>query len=224
MSELDGYGVLSSLRQNRVTAMIPFIFLTAKSTTAEVRTGMKLGANDYLTKPTTAEELLGAIATRLEKQAAIKQWYAAQSQQVTALPPADESQQVTTPPAADTTPTADPQSIFPVCRQLKEVFDFIEANYEQSINLSDVAQAVGYAPAYLTDLVRRQTGKTVHQWIAQRRMAKACSLLVETNQSVEQIAEAVGYQYTGCLFRQFRISFGTTPQVWRNQHRSSPES
>ncbi len=62
MSELDGYGVLSSLRQNRVTAMIPFIFLTAKSTTAEVRTGMKLGADDYLTKPTTAEELLGAIA------------------------------------------------------------------------------------------------------------------------------------------------------------------
>ncbi|MBP5972219.1 response regulator [Brasilonema sp. CT11] len=211
MPQLDGYGVLTSLRQNRVTAMIPFIFLTAKSTTAEVRQGMKLGADDYLSKPTTVEELLGAIATRLEKQAAIRQWYAAQLQQVTA------------PPPTDTTLPADPQSIFPVFPQLKEVFDFIEANYEQSINLSDVAQAVGYAPAYLTDLVRRQTGKTVHQWIVERRMAKACSLLLETNQSMEQIAEAVGYHYTGCLFRQFRISFGTTPQVWRNQHRSSPE-
>ncbi|KAB8330751.1 response regulator [Scytonema tolypothrichoides VB-61278] len=219
MPQLDGYGVLTSLRQNRVTAIIPFIFLTAKSTTAEVRQGMKLGADDYLSKPTTAEELLGAIATRLEKQAAIREWYSVQSQQVTALSPADKSQQVTTLPAAETTLPANPQSIFPVCPQLKEVFDFIEANYDQSINLSDVAQAVGYAPAYLTDLVRRQTGKTVHQWIAQRRMAKTCSLLLETNQSVEQIAEAVGYQYTGCLFRQFRISFGTTPQVWRNQHR-----
>ena len=69
-------------------------------------------------------------------------------------------------------------------------------------------------------LVRRQTGKTVHQWIVERRMAKACSLLLETNQSMEQIAEAVGYHYAGCLFRQFRISFGTTPQVWRNQHRN----
>jgi transcriptional regulator GlxA family with amidase domain len=51
-------------------------------------------------------------------------------------------------------------------------------------------------------------------------MAKACSLLLETNQSVEQIAEAVGYQYVGCFFRQFRISFGTTPQVWRNAQRN----
>ncbi|NJM71739.1 MAG: helix-turn-helix transcriptional regulator [Scytonema sp. RU_4_4] len=120
-------------------------------------------------------------------------------------------------PAADPTLPADSQSIFSVCPQLKEVFDFIEANYEQSINLNDVAQAVNYAPAYLTDLVRRLTGKTVHQWIVERRMAKACSLLVETNQSIEQIAEAVGYRYVGCFFRQFRISFGTTPQVWRNE-------
>ncbi|MGH7999979.1 MAG: response regulator transcription factor [Brasilonema sp.] len=207
MPELDGYNVFTTLRQNRLTAMIPFIFLTAKTTKAEIRQGMELGADDYLTKPTTAEELLGAIATRLKKQAAIKQWYAAQSQQVTALPP------------ADTSVSAQPQSSSPASPQLQEVFDFIEANYHQSISLSDVARVVGYAPAYLTDLVRRQTGKTVHQWIVERRMAKVCSLLLETNQSVEQIAEAVGYQYTGCLFRQFRISFGTTPQVWRNEKR-----
>jgi AraC-like DNA-binding protein len=50
-------------------------------------------------------------------------------------------------------------------------------------------------------------------------MAAACSLLLETNQSVEQIAEAVGYNNVGCFFRQFRISFGMTPQVWRNAQR-----
>lgn len=208
MPQLDGYGVLSSLRQNRGTALIPFIFLTAKSTTDEIRQGMKLGADDYLTKPTTAEELLGAIATRLEKQATIREWYAAQSPQVTP------------PPPADTAPSANIQPTSPASPQLKEVFDFIEANYHQSINLSDVAQVVGYAPAYLTDLMRRQTGKTVHQWIVQYRMTKACSLLLETKHSVEQIAEAVGYQYVGCFFRQFRISFGTTPQVWRNAQRN----
>ncbi|KAF3886212.1 MULTISPECIES: response regulator transcription factor [Nostocales] len=204
MPELDGYGVLTSLRQNTGTARIPFIFLSAKSTKAEVRQGMTLGADDYLTKPTTAEELLEAIATRLKKQATIKEWYETQSPQVT-------------PPPANTAPSADSQSSSPASPQLKEVFDFIEANYHQAISLSDVAQAVGYSPAYLTDLMRRQTGKTVHQWIVEHRMTKACSLLLETKQSVEQIAEAVGYQYVGCFFRQFRISFGTTPQVWRNQ-------
>jgi len=69
LPELDGYGVLSALRQNALTAAIPFIFLTAKSDRSQVRQGMSLGADDYLTKPFTHKELLEAIATRLEKRA-----------------------------------------------------------------------------------------------------------------------------------------------------------
>ncbi|MBD1930041.1 response regulator [Trichocoleus sp. FACHB-90] len=66
MPELDGYGVLSTLRQNPGTATIPVIFLTAKTTEAERRYGMELGADDYLTKPCTAEDLLRAIANVCE--------------------------------------------------------------------------------------------------------------------------------------------------------------
>ena len=62
MPQLDGYGVLAQLRQNPRTAIIPFIFLTAKTTQPERRYGMELGADDYLTKPCTAEDLLRAIA------------------------------------------------------------------------------------------------------------------------------------------------------------------
>lgn len=64
MPELDGYGVLATLRQDPASKIIPFIFLTAKGSKAEFRQGMELGADDYLTKPSTAEELLGAIAAR----------------------------------------------------------------------------------------------------------------------------------------------------------------
>ena len=53
MPDMDGYEVLSSLRQNEVTASIPFIFLTAKVTMSDLRQGMTLGADDYLTKPCT---------------------------------------------------------------------------------------------------------------------------------------------------------------------------
>lgn len=81
MPELDGYEVLKGLRQNPVTATIPFIFLTAKDTKADLRQGMELGADDYITKPFTIDELLGAIATRLEKQAAIAQRYTLALQQ-----------------------------------------------------------------------------------------------------------------------------------------------
>ncbi len=73
MPDIDGYGVLTALRQDAATATIPFIFLTAKTTRDDVRQGMNLGADDYLTKPFRRKELLDAIASRLAKQAKVKQ-------------------------------------------------------------------------------------------------------------------------------------------------------
>lgn len=81
MPGLDGYGVLSALRQNPGLATIPFIFLTAKAAKADFRQGMELGADDYLTKPFTRAELLGAIATRLRKQAAVQDFYNSELQE-----------------------------------------------------------------------------------------------------------------------------------------------
>jgi len=68
MPEMDGYGVLNELRKKEATLAIPFIFLTAKTDRIDVRRGMGLGADDYLTKPFVAEELLGTIQARLEQR------------------------------------------------------------------------------------------------------------------------------------------------------------
>ncbi|MBP5975784.1 helix-turn-helix transcriptional regulator [Brasilonema sp. CT11] len=107
---------------------------------------------------------------------------------------------------------------------LNSVFQFIENNYKQYISLREVAEAVDRSPAYLTDLVRRETGKTVLNWIIERRMAEARRLLVETEQSVERIAEAVGYFDRRHFSRQFLRLHNTTPQLWRrtNQSKSIP--
>ncbi|MCU0550777.1 MAG: response regulator [Leptolyngbya sp. Prado105] len=67
MPEMDGYAVLSELRQQVETATIPFIFLTGRSERADVRMGMELGADDYLTKPFTQDELIGAVQSCLSK-------------------------------------------------------------------------------------------------------------------------------------------------------------
>ncbi len=67
MPGLDGYGVLHILSKNPETAHIPFIFLTAKAEKADVRKGMNLGADDYLTKPFEEMELLHAVESRLHK-------------------------------------------------------------------------------------------------------------------------------------------------------------
>ena len=68
MPELDGYGVLYLLGKNPETAAIPFIFLTAKAEKVDLRKGMEMGADDYLTKPFDDIELLNAIESRLKKK------------------------------------------------------------------------------------------------------------------------------------------------------------
>src|SRR5689334_22691162 len=67
MPDLDGYGVLHILSKKPETAVIPFIFLTAKTEKMDIRKGMNLGADDYLTKPFDDTDLLNAIEARLQK-------------------------------------------------------------------------------------------------------------------------------------------------------------
>lgn len=67
MPEMDGYDVLNHLQNNDLTSTIPFIFLTAKSEISDLRFGMELGADDYISKPFVPEELFRAVAKRLEK-------------------------------------------------------------------------------------------------------------------------------------------------------------
>lgn len=75
MPELDGYGVLYMLNKNPETAATPFIFLTAKAERVDLRKGMEMGADDYLTKPFDDIELLNAIETRLKKQELQKEFH-----------------------------------------------------------------------------------------------------------------------------------------------------
>lgn len=73
MPVLDGYGVLHLLSKQEKTASIPFIFLSAKAERSDLRKGMDLGADDYLTKPFDSSELLNAIESRLKRSVLVKQ-------------------------------------------------------------------------------------------------------------------------------------------------------
>lgn len=209
MPGMDGYSVLCTMRQAPLTAIIPFIFLTGSENKTDVRKGMELGADDYITKPSTLEELHKAIAIRLEKQSLLRCWYAT------------ESHQMLESVGDNTNRPVKSNSIFPAVPHLKEVFDYIEANYHRGITLSNVADAVGYSPAYLTTTVAKRTGETVNGWIVKRRMAAARPLLTDTDQTIEQIATALGYQNACHFSRQFRQHHGISPKNWRNQNQVS---
>lgn len=72
MPEMDGFTLLEELRRDSLTATVLFVFLTAKASRGDMRIGMGLGADDYLTKPFTNQELLQVVRTRLERHAAIE--------------------------------------------------------------------------------------------------------------------------------------------------------
>jgi CRP-like cAMP-binding protein/CheY-like chemotaxis protein len=75
MPELDGYGVLYLLSRNSNTENIPFIFLTAKAERSDMRKGMEMGADDYLTKPFDDMELLNTIESRFQKKQKLEAFY-----------------------------------------------------------------------------------------------------------------------------------------------------
>ncbi len=73
MPELDGYAALKILSKSKITKYIPFIFLSAKTEREDVRKGMNLGADDYITKPFTEDDLISAIESRLAKVTILKE-------------------------------------------------------------------------------------------------------------------------------------------------------
>ncbi|WP_179374827.1 response regulator [Winogradskyella wichelsiae] len=90
MPILDGYGVLEELSKNSITKFIPFIFLSAKTERQDVRKGMDLGADDYITKPFSEDEIISAIESRIAKAAILKE--ERESYQTTANPQDNEDE------------------------------------------------------------------------------------------------------------------------------------
>jgi AraC-like DNA-binding protein len=98
---------------------------------------------------------------------------------------------------------------------LAAVFDIIERRYGEPLSLREVARAVSMTPGHLTTVVRRRTGRTVQDWIAERRMAQARTLLADTDLPIAEIARRVGVPDSGYFTRRFRRSHGMAPRRWR---------
>ena len=98
---------------------------------------------------------------------------------------------------------------------LADVFTVIDCHLGEPLSLRDVARELGMTPGHLTTVVRRRTGRTVQEWIIERRMAEARSLLSDTELSVGEISRRVGMSDPGYFSRLFRRTHGTSPREWR---------
>jgi AraC family transcriptional activator of pobA len=100
---------------------------------------------------------------------------------------------------------------------LADVFAVIERGHAEPLSLRDVAGEVGMTPGHLTTLVRRRTGRTVQEWIIDRRMAESRRLLADTDLSIGEVARRVGISDPGYFSRLFRRAHGTNPRTWRGR-------
>jgi AraC-like DNA-binding protein len=99
---------------------------------------------------------------------------------------------------------------------LAEVFDVIERRYQETISLADVAAELSLTAGHLTTVVRRKTGRTVQQWLTERRMQQARLLLADTDLTVAAIGRRVGYPDASYFIKRFRADHEMTPAQWRH--------
>lgn len=98
---------------------------------------------------------------------------------------------------------------------LAEVFATIDRRYNEPLSLRDVAREVSVSPGHLTTVVRCRTGRTVLEWINQRRMREARRLLTDTRLPITEIGQRVGLPDAAYFTRQFRQAHGVSPSQWR---------
>lgn len=97
--------------------------------------------------------------------------------------------------------------------------DHIARHALEPLSLVDVARAVGRAPSHLATRVKAETGESVGAWIAYARMAQAREMLLRGDDTVDVVAEKVGYASPSHFHRTFRRMHGLSPAAWRDEHR-----
>lgn len=101
-----------------------------------------------------------------------------------------------------------------------DVLAVIERRIAEPLSLREVADELGLTPGHLTTVVRRRTGRTVVDWILDRRMSEARTLLADTDLPVADVARRVGIPDPGYFARLFRREHDVTPRRWRAGSRS----
>jgi transcriptional regulator GlxA family with amidase domain len=103
---------------------------------------------------------------------------------------------------------------------LAPVLRWLESNLSRSLSVSDLAHRAAMSARTFARQFRRQTGTTPHQWVTHLRLLAAQRRLERTDESMDQVAEAVGWQTAATLRLQFGRHLGTTPTSYRRTFRS----
>ena len=214
----DGSGVdlLRQLRAERIH--VPFVIVTGFGTTGTAVEAGRLGAVDYVEKPLIGDELVGVVERALagkRDEAPENSTFSGECQQISVF--------------VDPLALQDPESSRPLASggsggtydvRVAQAINEISNRYADSrLRLSAIARQVGISASRLTQLFRRDTGRTFGAHLHSRRVSEAARLLAHIDSSVKEIAWRVGYARTSELDWHFAREFRLTPSEYRRTSR-----
>lgn len=184
----DGYSTCRLLKADPLTRDIPVIFLTSACSPEERIEGLTLGGVDYVAKPFVAEEVLARIRIHLKL---------AQRANSTA-------------PSPQAAPARNPDEVM-----VTAATRLIAQHLQAPLPLAEFARRIGTYEKKLSQIFRTQTGLTVFAFIREERIRCALQLLAQTDMSMLDIADQIGFQNAANFATAFRERMGVTPSAYR---------
>lgn len=196
MPNTDGLAACRLLKANSQTRHIPIIFLTAATAPEQRVLGLTAGGVDYVVKPFFAEEVLARIQIHLNL--------------------VERTRRADAP--AEAAPGEPAEAV-----TVRAAVRYICANLDRPICVDQIARLVGTHEKKLSRAFRERLGLTVHAFIREERSRMSRKLLAETEMSIQDIAEQVGFQNAGNFTTAFRERFDMTPSAFRNSLKNYPQ-
>jgi len=208
MLDVDGFEICRCLKAEATTKQIPVIFLTVRDDINDKLNGFNVGGVDYIIKPFNVKEVLARINTHITQgrlQQNLAERLLAYEQR---FGPLDDRQTHSTEINEE---QADYQQfVWQAC-------DHLLGNLAQTPSLDKIANTIGTNRNKLSQEFSDFFGKSVFAWLREQRFQEACRLLRETDQTIKQISEIVGYTDANYFSARFKRRFGLSPREFRRQ-------
>lgn len=199
MPIMDGYEFCKKIKSHEILSGTPVILLTAKETASDKIFGTKSGADDYITKPFDPELLLEKIKQILASRKKLSDKY---SKKITLEPTKQEI-------------TSEDEKL------LNSALSYIEKNIaNKDLNIDMLASELAMSPTTLYRQMKSICNQSPGDFIKSTRFKRASQLLRDTDLTISEIVESVGYYDTKRFRESFKLKFGLSPHDYRNQNKS----
>ncbi|MCC5939908.1 MAG: response regulator [Balneolaceae bacterium] len=198
MPDGDGFTLLKNLRNEPETDFLPIILLTARAEAEDKLEGLGIGADDYLTKPFSMEEVTIRVHNLIERQKRLQKYYERQGGHIT-------DQKKSIHPDTVEMESADEQ-------YLEQIRQIVQQNMQnEEFSVEDLAEKMFQSRTHLFRRLKELTGETPSAMIKRMRLERGADLLKQNMGTVSEVAYSTGFKSVAQFSKSFREQFSKTP-------------